>query len=272
MSAPDDQPHTRTRYPAGAPSPGAPEAGGRRSLRTLVAVLAVVAVLVLAVAVLNRTGGSTTTATTKPSTGAAKTGTSSGDEATAPTGTQPVTTTQNGIATGFPHTSEGAQSAAVNYAVALGSAEMYADTSRHTILHTITDPSAESAMQARSDSSYTAQAKIFGLVNGAAPAGETFVSRTIPVGSKNDSYSSGAATVEVWCNALGGIAGTGSTKPVAEYWFTEVLQLRWVNGDWKMSGYNQKDGPVPISGSQAASDSGAISSAVSQFGGFRYAR
>ena len=271
MSAPDDQPHTRTRYPAGAPSPGAPEAGGRRSLRTLVAVLAMVAVLVLAVAVLNRTSGNTTAATAKTSSGTAKAATS-GDQATAPTGTQPVTTTQNGIATGFPHTSEGAQSAAVNYAVALGSAEMYADASRHTILHTITDPSAESAMQARSDSSYTAQAKTFGLVNGAAPAGQTFVSRTIPVGSKNDSYSSGSATVEVWCNALGGLAGTGSTKPVAEYWFTEVLQLRWVNGDWKMSGYDQKDGPVPISGSQAASDSGAISSAVSQFGGFRYAR
>ena len=270
MSAPDDQPHTRTRYPAGAPSPGAPEAGGRRSLRTLVAVLATVAVLVLAVAVLNRTNGTTTTATTKTSTGTSKAATS-GDQATAPTGTQPVTTTQDGIATGFPHTGEGAQSAAVNYAVALGSADMYSTAERHAIVSAVADPSAVNKLNTRFDPSYATLDSKFGLKDGQAQSGLTFVSRTVPVGTKTDSYSSGDAVVEVWTTGLIGLAGSGSTSPVTEFWQTSTVHLHW-SGDWKVTDVSAKDGPTPISGSQTASSAQDIVGAVTQFGGFRYAR
>jgi hypothetical protein len=265
VSSPDDQPHTRTRYPAGEQPPEA--ATGRHPLRTLAAVLVAVAALLIAIAVINRTNGGTPSAGAGGSTAAAASASS-----TAPTGTQPVSTSQDGIATGFPHTSEGAQSAAVNYSVALGSSEMYATSSRHAILQTIVDPATEAATLAQSDSAYTAQGRTFGLVNGAAPEGETFVSRTIPVGSKVDTYNGSNTTVEVWCTSLGGIAGQGSTNPVTAYWFTEVLQLHWVGGDWKMSAYNQKDGPVPVSGSQTVSSASTIAGAVTQFGGFSYAR
>lgn len=272
MSAPDDQPHTRTRYPAGTPSPGAPEAGGRRSLRTLVAVLAMVAVLVLAVAVLNRTGGSTTAAGSTPSSGAAKAATgTSGDQATAPTGTQPVTTTQNGIATGFPHTSEGAQSAAVNYAVALGSADMYNTAKRHTIVATVADPSAVSKLNARFDPSYATLGSKFDLKDGQGPNSLTFVSRTVPVGTKTDGYNADTAVIEVWTTGLIGLAGTGSAAPVTEFWQTSTLHLHWT-GDWKVADVSAKDGPTPISGSQTASSAQDIVGAVTQFGGFRYAR
>ena len=274
MSVPEDQPHTRTRYPAGDAPPD-PEPG-RRPLRTLALVLAAVVALLVVVAVVNRTNGSST-----PS-GAASGGSTSGNgsgsgnganaSATAPTGTSPVTTSQDGIATGFPDTSEGAQSAAVNYNVALGSSQMYATESRHAILHAITDPATEAAIQAQSDTAYTSQSKTFGLVNGQAPAGQTFVSRTIPVGSKTDTYSDDTTTVEVWCSSLGGIAGQGSVNPVTAYWFTDVFQLHWVNGDWKMAAYNQQDGPVPVSGSQPVSTASTMAGAVNQFGGFRYAR
>ena len=229
-----------------------------------------VAVLVLAVAVLNRTSG-TTSATTHTSSGAAKAATS-GDGATAPTGTQPVTTTQNGIATGFPHTSEGAQSAAVNYAVALGSADMYADASRHTLVATVADPAAAKSLLARFDPSYTSLAIKLGLKNGQAQNGLTFISRTVPVGTKTDSYTSDQAKVDVWSDSIGGLAGQGSTNPVTEYWSTLTLTLHWVGGDWKVSDFSQADGPAPISGSQTASSADAIANAVTSFGGFRYAR
>ena len=48
--------------------------------------------------------------------------------------------------------------------------------------------------------------------NGSAPSGLTFVSRTMPVGTKVTDLSSDAATVEVWCSGLVGLAGAGSDQ------------------------------------------------------------
>ena len=277
MSVPDDQPHTRTRYPAGeAPPEGVP---GRHPLRTLAAVLGAVLLLLVVVAVINRTNGSSTQAGSgSPGTGSARTGTSSTagsapqSSATAPTGTQPVSTSQDGIATGFPHSAEGAQSAAVNYSVALGSSQMYATASRHAILQTIIDPSVELQLQNSTDTQYASLNKTLGLTDGVARAGLTLVSRPLPAGSKADSYSGNAATVEVWSDQLGGLAGTGSTQPVTEYWYTLTMHMSWINGDWKVTSYTSVDGPAPIGANQQVSSANAIAGAVNQFGGFRYAR
>ncbi len=262
MSVPDDQPHTRTRYPAGEQPP---EPGPRRPLRTLVAVLAVVAVLVGAVAVLNRTSGSSTPSTAGSSDDGA-------GKPTAATGTKPVTTTQNGIAVGFPHTSEGAQSAAVNYAVALGSAEMYTAATRKNIVSTIADATVVNALLTRFGPSYDALGAKLGLQDGKGPAGQSFISRTVPVGAKADSYDAQSATVDVWSTGLTGLAGQHSTAPVTEYWQTSTLRLRWSNGDWKVLDVSTKDGPTPVTGSQVASSAQDIAGAATQFGGFSYAR
>ena len=273
MSVPDDQPHTRTRYPAGeAPPEGVP---GRHPLRTLAAVLGVVLLLLVAVAVTNRTNGSSTPTGAGPArTGAGNSSTTGGtaqSTATAPTGTQPVSTSQDGIATGFPHTSEGAQSAAVNYSVALGSSQMYATASRHAILQTIIDPAALEGLQARLDSSFTSQGSKLGLQLGQAPKGLSFISRAIPVGTKIDSYGS-QSVVEVWNDSLFGLAGQGSTYPVTESWYTLTVTLDWADGDWKLSDFTQSDGPTPISGNQTPSSADMMANAVTEFGGFRYAR
>jgi hypothetical protein len=75
------------------------------------------------------------------------------------------------------------------------------------------------------------------------------------------------------CNtSIGGLAGQGSKRPVSEYWYTLTLKLHWANGDWKVTDFSQVDGPTPIGGTQAVSSYGAMSDAVTQFGGFRYAR
>jgi len=274
VSVPDDQPHTRTRYPAGeAPPEGVP---GRHPLRTLAAVLGVVLLLLVAVAVINRTNGSSTPRGAGPArTGSGNSSTTGGtaqSTATAPTGTQPVSTSQDGIATGFPHTSEGAQSAAVNYSVALGSSQMYATASRHAILQTIIDPAAELQLQNTTDTQYASLNKTLGLNNGVPPAGLTLVSRPLPAGTKADSYSGDEATVDVWSDQLGGLAGTGSTQPVTEYWYTLTMHMRWINGDWKVASYTSVDGPAPIGANQQVGSANAIAGAVNQFGGFRYAR
>ncbi|MFJ6217222.1 hypothetical protein ACIQGZ_28400 [Streptomyces sp. NPDC092296] len=280
MSFSDDQPHTRTRLPVGDLPP--PQTGRQpRPLRTLLTVLGIVVLLVVAISIANHgkpdpRPGTGTTAATGGNAGAGSGTGGTADQAapTAPTGQRPVDTTSNGIASGFPHSSQGAQSAAANYAVALGSAAMYAADSRHTVIATIATPATAAALQSRLDAAFAGGAAAkYGLdEHGAAPAGLTFVSRTIPVGTRAEVYGDAAARVSVWSNGLIGLAGQGSTQPVAENWFTLTLDLRWVGNDWKVADYRQQSGPAPVNGDQQAASADEIKNAAEQYGGFRYAR
>ncbi|MFG3228303.1 hypothetical protein ACGF07_26475 [Kitasatospora sp. NPDC048194] len=271
MPLSDDQPHTRTRLPVGDQPAAPPTLGQSRPVRALLAVLVVVTLLVVAVAIANRG---------KPDPGA---GGSSSDRAApsapsgagpAPSGDQPVGTTANGIATGFPHTEQGAQSAATNYAVAIGSADMFRTDSRHTIVATIADPGAVGALQSRLDQGFTPEtAARFGVdAQGKPPKGLTFVSRTVPIGARSSGYTPDSVKVDVWCTGLYGLAGERSTKPVSEEWFTLSLSLRWTGTDWKLTDFSRVAGPAPVPPDQQAATAEEITGAVEQFGGFRYAR
>ncbi|MFD9125314.1 hypothetical protein [Kitasatospora sp. NPDC059571] len=269
MPLSDDQPHTRTRLPVGEQPSHQMTARQPRRLRTLLAVLVVVTLLVLGVSIANRD---------KP--GPTAGGTSSGDgavpssAATAPTGTKPVDTTANGIATGFPHTDQGAQSAAANYATALGSADMFRADGRHTVVDTVADPTAADRLKQRLDAAFgTETAARFGLdAQGRPPKGLTLVSRTIPVGTRTTNGADTATVVDVWCTGLTGLAGASSTQPVSQTWYTLTITMRWTGSDWKLTDFARKSGPAPVPGDQQAATAEEITDAVQQFGGFRYAR
>ncbi|MFF2350181.1 hypothetical protein ACFVVL_10395 [Kitasatospora sp. NPDC058115] len=273
MPLSDDQPHTRTRLPVGEQPSSQPSQRQSHPVRTALTVLLVVALLVLAISIANRgrpdpgsakPGGSADRAAATPASGAGP----------APSGDQPVTTTVNGIATGFPHTDQGAQSAASNYAVAIGSADMFRTDTRHTIITTIADPTAAPTLQSRLDQGFSPEmAAKFGVdAQGRAPKGMTFVSRTVPVGTKSSAYTAESVKVAVWCTGLFGIAGERSVRPVSEEWFTLTLSLRWVGDDWKLTDYSRVSGPAPVPPDQQAATAEEITGAVEQFGGFRYAR
>ncbi|MFI2694826.1 hypothetical protein ACH5AR_28780 [Kitasatospora sp. NPDC018619] len=240
-------------------------------MRALLAVLVVVTLLVVAVAIANRVTPGGTGGGTGGGTSADRAGSGAGP---APSGDQPVGTTVNGIPTGYPHTEPGAQSAATNYAVAIGSADMFRTDSRHGIITTIADPGALAALQSRLDQGFSPEtATRFGVDSqGQPPKGLTFVSRTIPVGAKSSGYTEDSVKVDVWCTGLFGLAGERSTKPVSEEWFTLTLSLRWTGTDWKLSDYSRVAGPAPIPPDQQAATAEEITGAVSQFGGFHYAR
>ncbi|MFJ4597665.1 MULTISPECIES: hypothetical protein [unclassified Kitasatospora] len=271
MPLSDDQPHTRTRLPVGEQPSSQPTPRQARPLRTLLTVLVVVTLLVVAIAIANRdkpdpgsTGRSADHAAPTAPAGAGP----------APSGDQPVGTTTNGIGSGYPHTDQGAQSAAANYAVAIGSADMFRADSRHAIVATIADPGAVSGLQSRLDQGFGGDtAARYGLdAQGRAPKGLTFVSRTVPVGAKSTGYSDGDAKVEVWCTGLTGLAGEHSVQPVTTNWFTLTLSLHWTGSDWKLTDFTSKQGPAPMPGDQQAATADEITGAVQQFGGFRYAR
>ncbi|WP_328426545.1 hypothetical protein [Streptomyces sp. NBC_00443] len=259
---------TRTRLPeSGGDVYGGARRGGRSSSRSLVTVVGVVVLLIAAIAFANRGGDNS--------------GSANGDEnkpkssTTAATGTRPVGGKAAGIPGGFARDEQGAGSAAANYSVALGSAEMFNTAGRHEIVTTVYAPDVAAGRQADLDRAYSSEqflANIGLSTDGAAPAGQTFVSRVIPVGTKVTSFSASAATVEVWYTSLFGLSGSGSTNPVSESWYTTTYQLKWVGNDWKVTDFQQKDGPVPVGRDQRASTADDMTKAVEEYGGFTYAR
>ncbi|WP_327396163.1 hypothetical protein [Streptomyces phaeochromogenes] len=258
---------TRTRLPD---SPGdvygGARRGGRSSSRSLVTVVGVVVLLIAAIAFANRGGGDS---------GSDESG---GDKTksapTAATGDQPVETKAGGIPSGFSHNQQGAESAAANYSVVLVSADILKPARRGEIVQQVFVADKVAALQAKLDKAYSKEfLSNVGLdENGNAASGQTYVSRTMPVGTKVTDHSADAATVEVWCTGVFGTAGDDSKNPVSNDWFTMTLQLRWADGDWKVDSFSQKDGPAPVNGDNTVSPSDEISKAVEEFGGFTYAR
>ncbi|MGW4686827.1 hypothetical protein ACWEPM_18255 [Streptomyces sp. NPDC004244] len=256
---------TRTRLPETPADPyGTPRRTPRAS-RSLVTVVGVVVLLIAAIAFANQSGSSpeTPSAEARPSTAP-----------TQPTGTRPVDGKNAGIPTGFAHDEQGAQSAAANYAVALVSADILKPQVRRQIVRQVFVTDKVTELETKLDQAY---GKPFldqaGLdANGNAPQGQTYVSRTVPVGTKTARYSAGTATVDVWCTGAFGTAGVGSTNPVSTDWFTMTLTLRWADNDWKVESFAQKDGPAPVHTDRTASSAEEIAKAATEFGGFTYAR
>ncbi|WP_405944318.1 hypothetical protein [Streptomyces sp. NBC_00932] len=261
---------TRTRLPEGE---GDPYGGARRPVRasrSLITVVGVVVLLIAAIAFANRGNGSSSDSS-DDSNGAKR----PGSNATAASGVKPVTGSNSGIASGFAHTSQGAQSAAANYAVVLGSDGMFKKGTRHSIVNAVYAPDVAATQLSDLDKVYSGQkflASIGLKADGSAPPGMTFVSRTAPVGTKAVKVAADTATVSVWYSSLFGLAGEGSTNPVSESWYTNTFELKWINGDWRVTGSSQKDGPVPVGRDQTASSAKDMADAVKQFGGFTYAR
>ncbi|MBL1286596.1 hypothetical protein JKV81_07025 [Streptomyces sp. For3] len=257
---------TRTRLPGGDD-----DGYGRRparSSRSLIMVVGVVVLLIAAIAFANQGGGRGSDG------GNDKKPDAAGAGPTAATGTKPVQGKNGTIASGFAHDEQGAQSAAANYAVALGSADMFEKAKRDGILDAVIAPASIGKFRTTLDKAYSTDFfRNVGLNDdGTPPAGFAFISRTTPIGTKATKSSVDSATVEVWCSGLIGLAGEGSTKPVTDGWFTITMELQWVDGDWKAITHSQKDGPAPVGGDNRASSADEIAGAVNGFGGFTYAR
>ncbi|WP_053852492.1 hypothetical protein [Streptomyces sp. NRRL B-24085] len=258
---------TRTHLPGGPDVYGGARRSGRSSSRSLVTVVGVVVLLIAAIAFANRGGDDS-------SSSADTAGSQPDVTATAPSGTKPVRSTPGVVPAGYAHDAQGAQSAAANYAVALGAAGMFDKTQRDAILQAVVAPSRLAEFQSRLDRAYTpALNKSVGLNDdGSTPAGYTFVSRTNPIGTKVTASSQNNVTVEVWCSGLLGMAGENSTNPVTNSWFTTTMQLEWTDGDWKIVTQSQKDGPAPVPADEKASSADEMATAVQEYGGFTYAR
>jgi len=150
----------------------------------------------------------------------------------------------------IPHSRQGAQSAAAKISAALGSESMFNREERHALVQAVADPEERDRLQTGLDTNYTvAFNERIGLdTEGRAPAGATFVNRTMPVGTVVTRYSTAEATVEVWCSGLFGLTGRTDTQiPVETKWFTITMTLHWTDAGWRMSESTQERGPEPTS-------------------------
>ncbi|MDF6043353.1 hypothetical protein LRD69_14595 [Streptomyces sp. JH14] len=261
---------TRTRFPEGGGDGYGSTRRPARSSRSLVMVVGVVVLLISAIAFANMGGG-----TDDASGGSGRGDSKAGAAPTAATGTKPVTGKNGTVPSGFAHDEQGAQSAAANYSVALGSADMFDGDRRRQIVNAVYAPDVAAARQGDLDKVYSGEAFLTSIglnEDGTAPSGMTFISRSNPAGTKVVKFSGDTASVAVWYSALFGLAGEGSKNPVSESWFTNTFELAWMDGDWKITDFTQKDGPVPVGRDQAASPAQEMADAVEQFGGFTYAR
>ncbi|MFE6186915.1 hypothetical protein ACFQ6U_21070 [Streptomyces sp. NPDC056465] len=261
---------TRTRLPRGGDEGDGYGRRPARNSRSLIMVVGVVVLLIAAIAFANQGGGGDTSGN-----GAEKATDAAGAGPTAATGTKPVQGRNGTIASGFAHDEQGAQSAAANYAVALGSAEMFDKDRRRDIAAAVYAPDVAAARQDDLDKVYSGQDFLTSIglnPDGTAPEGLIFISRSNPIGAKVEKFVGDTASVAVWYSALFGLAGEGSKNPVSESWYTNTFELRWIDGDWKVTDFTQKDGPVPVGRDQAASPADEMADAVEQFGGFTYAR
>ncbi|WP_055532209.1 hypothetical protein [Streptomyces graminilatus] len=269
---------TRTRYHD--QGNGGVYGGARRtkSSRGTVTAVGVVVLLIAAIAFANRGGDDSPKSST--ATGGSGSGSNSGSAdgpgaaPTAASGEQPVTTKAADIPSGFAHNRQGAQSAAANYAVPLGSTAMFRKDSRDRIVDALFTPEAAAKLKGPLDKAYSANLLTrLGLdAGGNAPEGSTYVSRVTPVGTKTVAYGGATATVEVWYVGLSGIAGEASTSPVIASWKTRTYDMRWSGGDWKVVSYSEKDGPNPVPDDGRAATSDEINKAINEYGGFTYAR
>ncbi|CAM5612102.1 Integral membrane protein OS=Streptomyces alboniger OX=132473 GN=CP975_16595 PE=4 SV=1 [Streptomyces alboniger] len=257
---------TRTRLPEGEGDTRRSSRSGRTSSRSLVTVVGVVVLLIAAIAFANRGDGGSAGST--------------GDEkkpdaaATAPTGEKPVTGKTGTIPSGFAHDEQGAQSAASNYAVSLVSADILKPARRTEIVKQLFVADKVTELEGEFDRTYSKEflSKVGLDENGNAAPGQTYVSRTVPVGTKVTEYADSGATVEVWCTGAFGTAGEKTTNPVSNDWFTLTLKLRWADSDWKVESFRSKDGPAPVNGDNKISTADEIAKAVEEYGGFTYAR
>lgn len=261
---------TRTRLPDGDADHPHTRRPVRNS-RSIVTITGVVVLLIAAIAFANR-GGTGDDDTASPG---AKSSGAAGSAPTAATGTKPVQGKNGTIASGFAQDEQGAQSAAANYSVALVSDGMFDKERRREISEAVYAPDVAAARRGDLDKVYSQESFLTSIglnPNGKAPEGLTFISRANPVGTKIEKYLGDTATVAVWYSALFGLAGEGSKNPVSESWYTTTYELKWVDGDWKVTDFTQKDGPVPVGRDQAASSAEEMADAVQGFGGFTYAR
>ena len=91
--------------------------------------------------------------------------------------------------------------------------------------------------------------------------------RNLPVAYRVDAFSEARARVSVWAAAVWSIAGVGGP---GEAWTTTVVELEWVDGDWRLWSLTSREGPTPATTSGPVAGTDELIGALDGFSSYRY--
>lgn len=95
------------------------------------------------------------------------------------------------------------------------------------------------------------------------------VLRSMPVGYRVERFSPDEATVSIW---YVGIVGSGATVYPQQSWRTQLVELVWEAGAWKVSSFASSPGPTPpLPSNENAAEPGELFAAIPRFQEFERA-
>lgn len=178
---------------------------------------------------------------------------------------------KSGVPVGYQHNQQGAVAAAANYTTVLSSTLILDRSKRRAAIKALAAPEALARQQRAWDQAVALLSKGLGVTDGAAQDG-TVLLRAVPVGWRLEEYTGDRATVAIWVTSvLGALGGSPEGVPVREAWGTSTVELRWVDGDWKLLDTTNTDGPRPIADSATPTAASQLIPEAQQFKEFSYA-
>ena len=177
----------------------------------------------------------------------------------------------SGVPVGYQHNQQGAVAAAANYTSVLSSTLILDRSKRRAAIKALAAPEALTRQQRAWDQAVALLNKGLGVADGAAKDGSVLL-RAVPVGWRLEEYTGDRATVAIWVTSvLGALGGPPDGVPVREAWGTSTVELRWVDGDWKLVDTTNTDGPRPIADSATPTAASQLIPEAQQFKEFTYA-
>jgi hypothetical protein len=152
--------------------------------------------------------------------------------------------------------------AAASYAAAVGPIALATAEGRSAALRTMTAPDVLEEVRNGIEPGLEALAKGLG-----SDAQRNALLRAAPVAYRVAAYTGESARIELW--GVGVVGNAGALPPTAS-WGTTSVDLRWIQGDWKLAGLlKQSEGPTPqLSGQPTPAQDLLVS--VRDFKGFHH--
>jgi hypothetical protein len=141
---------------------------------------------------------------------------------------------ENGVPVGYARTEEGAVLAATNFSL-VSTSELVRD--RQALIRaveTFAAPSWREEARRQAENAHEFAVNRYG---------DDVEATTSVVRYETRSFSEEAASVRLWAVTVAG----GSNRPQEAIWATSILDLEWIEGDWRVSGGDSQEGPVPTS-------------------------
>lgn len=158
-----------------------------------------------------------------------------------PAGAAGPVSQQAGLDVGFAQDENGAVAAAVSYATAAQRWLYFSDEEIRAAIDQIATPMASARLEAEVVRDVSLAREQLGAASGRV----WWLVR--PLAWRVDEFRSNQARVSVWTVTI--LSASEVAAPQAEY-LTVVLDLAWVEGDWRVDAVRDSPGPTPMTGPQ----------------------